>query len=147
MDASCTRGLQARSGRSPVRVRFPPGPARQDSAICSTSRAAKRRCLPRNRHGTARAADNTTTPCGFHFTHHDPAGAAARYQHCGNSFILIKIDRRHAPGNTACVGPWSSHPFFQYGEDAVVNAYYIPTRPRLLVLDDRTICSLTQPQV
>ncbi|MEV0675875.1 DUF6355 family natural product biosynthesis protein [Actinosynnema sp. NPDC050436] len=94
----------------------------------------------------ARSAASST--CGFHRTPNDPEGALSRYGHCGDSFILIRVDWRSGRHHAECVSPWASRPFFRAGDgDVVANAYYVPTPPRLLVVDGRTMCSLTQPDV
>ena len=89
----------------------------------------------------------TAAPCGFYFTTYDPQGAHSRYDHCADSFILIKVDWQHQADQTRCVYPRSSTPFFKTANDMVVNAYYVSTPPTLVDVDGTKRCSLTQPQV
>lgn len=84
--------------------------------------------------------------CGFHRVnpdHHN--GAIALYDHCANSFILIRVD---AAGSSRhrCVEPWGSVRFWPH--EHVRNAYYVRVAPRLLTTSDGSlICSLSQPPV
>lgn len=89
----------------------------------------------------------SAAPCGFYFTSNDPVGAHSRYRHCADSFILIRVDWRDGTHRGECVSPWSSKPFFRSSDNYVTNAYYVRTPPRVLTIDGRRMCSLSQPAV
>lgn len=87
-----------------------------------------------------------TAGCGFQQVnpdHHN--GATARYVHCADSFILIRVDTADG-SHHRCVEPWGSVEF--PASTRVRNAYYVPIPPRLITTsDNRRICSLSQPPV
>lgn len=89
----------------------------------------------------------TQARCGYHHVnpdHHN--GAVALYNHCANSFILIRIDHSNGHSYHRCVEPWGSVPF--YPNSGVTNAYYVRKPPNLLQDSaGNTICSLSQPPV
>ncbi|MEU7524702.1 DUF6355 family natural product biosynthesis protein [Saccharothrix sp. NPDC042600] len=92
-------------------------------------------------------ASATQARCGYHHVnpdHHN--GAVALYNHCADSFILIRVDHSNGHSYHRCVEPWGSVPF--YPNSGVTNAYYVRKSPNLLVDNaGHTICSLTQPPV
>lgn len=97
--------------------------------------------------GSMAAQATAGKACGFYFTNPDhDSGVTARYDHCGDSFILIRIDWSEGSHYRACVYPWSSEPFWPDGPHRVVNAYYVPVAPNLIDYGGGQHCSLTQPQ-
>lgn len=87
---------------------------------------------------------STRSLCGFAKV--DPwynGGVTAIYTHCADSFILIRVDRTGQNAYNRCVAPWGKVPFRP--AENVVNAYYIPVRPHVAHLDDRSLCSKDQP--
>ncbi|MEU4806398.1 DUF6355 family natural product biosynthesis protein [Actinosynnema sp. NPDC023587] len=84
--------------------------------------------------------------CGFHHVNPDHNnGAVSRYDHCADSFILIRVDTTSGHRFGKCVGPWGSVPF--YLSEGVTNAYYIPVAPNTMDVDGRRLCRLEQPAV
>ncbi|GAA2668449.1 MULTISPECIES: DUF6355 family natural product biosynthesis protein [Actinosynnema] len=83
--------------------------------------------------------------CGFVRVNpqtHD--GVGSRYTHCGDSFILVRVDWSTGGGYNECVEPWGVKSYWEY--TAVANVYYIPRTPNLLQLTNgQRTCSLSQP--
>lgn len=104
--------------------------------------------LPMQLTGSAAAQVEAQGACGFYFTNPDhDNGVTARYYHCADSFILIRIDWSEGSHYRVCVYPWESRPFWPDGPHTVVNAYYVAVAPNLFVdVDGNEHCSLTQPQ-
>ncbi|MET9628288.1 DUF6355 family natural product biosynthesis protein [Lentzea sp. NPDC006480] len=97
---------------------------------------------------TAPASTTTTAPrCGFYQLSRPIRDLTARYVHCAGTFILIKFHWNNGNAFTSCEPPWSDHPFYADGPYRVVNAYYVPTPPRLGNSDGRVFCLTSQPQV
>src|SRR4051812_13223847 len=71
--------------------------------------------------GTASTQASSDGTCGFYFTNPDHERATARYYHCGNSFILIRVDWNTGWHYRECVPPWYSIPFYADGPRHVVN--------------------------
>ncbi|WP_433264882.1 DUF6355 family natural product biosynthesis protein [Actinosynnema sp. CS-041913] len=90
--------------------------------------------------------DRLASGCGFvHVNPDHNNGAVSRYSHCVDSFILIRVDIANGKRYGACVGPWGTK--YYWPQEQVANAYYVTTPPRLLVVEGRVMCSLTQPEV
>lgn len=96
--------------------------------------------------GPASAETSADGRCGFYFTNPDHERATARYLHCGNSFILIRVDWSNGWHYRVCVPPWYSIPFYPDGPHRVVNAYYVPVAPDLIEDGEHRICRTAQPQ-
>lgn len=85
-------------------------------------------------------------PCGWFRTNHDPQGTTSRYRHCADTFIMIRIHWSNGVSQRLCIEPWDNHPFWWDGDHVVVNAYYIPDRPRVIVRPDGSaFCAASQP--
>lgn len=85
--------------------------------------------------------------CGFIPLPQPVGELTARYFHCADSFILIKVHWSGGNTGTACLPPWDQHPFFRSGGQVVVNAYYVSTPPNLTGPPSDQRCSLSQPRV
>ncbi len=85
--------------------------------------------------------------CGFYFTNpdHEPS-VNARYYHCGDTFILIRVDWSDGWHHRECVPPWNSIAFRPAGHHRVVNAYYVPGAPSLMGQGADRMCRTAQPQ-
>lgn len=98
--------------------------------------------------GAAAAAGDAELPrrCGFYLTPNDPEQTTARYQHCGDHHILIRIHWSNGVNYLSCEEPWSNSPFWADGIHVVTNAYYVPIPPRVVWTDDgRGYCAAHQP--
>jgi len=85
--------------------------------------------------------------CGFYFTNPDhDSGVNARYYHCGDSHILIRVEWNTGWHYQDCVPPWYSMAFRPDGPHRVVNAYYVPIAPALMGEGANRMCRTAQPQ-
>jgi hypothetical protein len=97
--------------------------------------------------GPATAQATSRGGCGFYFTNPDhDHGVSARYYHCGDSFILIRVDWSSGWHYLDCVPPWYSVAFRPNGPHRVVNAYYVPIAPALMGEGSDRMCRTAQPQ-
>ena len=85
--------------------------------------------------------------CGFYAIDPPRGELTGYYNHCGDSFILIKLHWDTGSSHTSCVPPWYQEPFYRDGPHKVVNAYYVTTPPNLTGPPDDLRCSLSQPRV
>lgn len=83
--------------------------------------------------------------CGFVQLSEPIGDLTARYFHCGDSFILIKIHWSGGSSRTSCVPPWYQLPFYRAEGQVVVNAYYVSVPPNLSGPAGNQMCSLSQP--
>ncbi|WP_436499581.1 DUF6355 family natural product biosynthesis protein [Actinokineospora sp. HUAS TT18] len=92
------------------------------------------------------ARGGTQWKCGFYPTPGDPQGTTARYFHCAYNHIMIRVHWSNGASHLGCIEPWENHPFWRDGGNVVVNAYFVPVTPRVLIAPSgRRVCAASQP--
>jgi len=84
--------------------------------------------------------------CGFYAIDPPRGELTGYYNHCGDSFILIKLHWDTGSSYTVCVPPWGQNPFYKDGPHKVVNAYYVTTPPNVSGPPGNQWCSTGQPK-
>lgn len=70
----------------------------------------------------AQAVSRTRIECGFYLIEPNIGDLTAKYRHCGNTSILIKIHWSNGGSYGICVPPWEEIPFYRDGTHRVVEA-------------------------